>query len=414
MLGRLPGAVNTGGCCTPLMFPASSESRETFVESHDEIVTNFATRSGVSSCKTSPGTRNIAMTSSKRQSWRWAAIVSALVLSGLLGGVQLFRGGTRPNRGEHKFTGVVMASDYHLTLTGKLPCDPATAHEAVFQKLTRIDALMSTYKEDSDVSKLNLAPPGEWVPLSPETFQILQAARIVGEKTEGAYDLTVGPLVNLWGFGPEHRPATAPSELEISEARKKVGWDKLEIRNDPASARRLAEGVYVDLSSIAQGFAVDEAAKDLEEMGVTDYCLDLSGDIRSRGLNGRGLPWRIAIESPRDERHVVQRIVSLSGMSLTTSGDYRNYFEEGGVRYSHIIDPRTGSPITHRLASVTVVDPSCTRADAWDTALLALGPEKGLALAERENLAAFFIIRTKSGFEERQTSRFAPLLKPEP
>lgn len=349
------------------------------------------------------------MTSPQSQSWRRLAFAFAAIGLGLLGCLYYVSSEFQTTRKTQKFSGTVMGSEYTLILVRGGSWDPAAAHAAAFQQLARVDALMSSYREDSDVSRINRAAPGNWIPVAPATAQLMQVARQIGERSGGVYDLTVGPLVNLWGFGPDHDPATTPLTADLEEARRQVGWDKLEIRSDPPSVRRLADGVAVDLSSIAQGFAVDEAAAVLDRLGVADYCLDLSGDIRTRGCNARGRPWQIAIESPREERVEAQRVVSISGMSLTTSGDYRNYFEEAGVRYSHIIDPRTGQPITHRLASVTVVDPSCTRADGWDTALLVAGPDAGFALAEREQLAALFIVRTRDGFEERQTSRFSLL-----
>lgn len=351
------------------------------------------------------------MSSPQSRSWRRLALAFAAVGLGLLGCLSYVSSEFGNSRALQKFSGTVMGSEYTLILIPNGSFDPAAAHQAACAKLTRTDALMSTYREDSDVSRINCAAPGEWVPVASETLRVIQAARQVGERSEGFYDITLGPLIDLWGFGPHHRPATAPPEAEIEEALKNVGWGGLELQSAPPAVRRLAAGVAVDLSSIAQGFAVDEAAAALELLGVTDYCLDLSGDVRALGRNARGRPWQIAIESPREDRLQAQRVVSVSGMSLTTSGDYRNYFEEAGLRYSHIIDPHTGHPITHRLASVTVVAPSCLHADAWDTALLAAGPDAGLALAEREQLAAFFIVRTRDGFEERQTSRFS-LLNP--
>lgn len=338
------------------------------------------------------------------------AILATAVSVALLG--WLLSPGAGRGRGrlaEHRFTGAAMGTTYHLTLAGNLPCEPGVAHEAALEELNQVDALMSTYQADSDLMRLNRAAPGAWVAVAAETVRVIEEARGVGERSGGVYDITVGPLVNLWGFGPGYQAGVAPSEAEIEEVRTFVGWKQLEVRSGPDEARRLSDGVFVDLSSIAKGYAVDQSAEALERMGVENYCVEVGGEVRARGRNPRGLPWRIAIESPLDDRRALQRVVSLSGLGMATSGDYRNYFEEGGVRYSHIIDPRTGYPVSHRLASVTVVDPSCMRADAWATALLAAGPDAGFELAEREQLAAFFIVRTRDGFEERQTSRFNQL-----
>jgi len=222
--------------------------------------------------------------------------------------------------------------------------------------------------------------------------------------------VTVGPLVNLWGFGPDGRRTAPPPEADIASARARIGYRSLELDPAQRAVRKLLPDLYIDLSAIAQGYAADEVSLYLEQIGVRNYMAEIAGEIRAAGVNADGRAWRIGIERPGNGEPVVERVVELRDAGLATSGDYRNYFEQDGIRYSHHIDPATGRPVTHNLASVTVVHPSATFADAMATALLVLGPERGLALAGREKLAVFLIIRAGSGFEEKDTEAFRRLL----
>jgi thiamine biosynthesis lipoprotein len=191
----------------------------------------------------------------------------------------------------------------------------------------------------------------------------------------------------------------------VAEAKSRVGLDRLEIRPDPPALRKQAPGIEIDLASVAKGYAVDLACETLDQMGVSDYCIEVGGEVRTKGLNARGLPWQIAIESPAAEGGF-HCMVPLSGQAMATSGDYRIYGEQDGARFPHIIDPRTGRPVRHDLASVSVIDPSCARADAWATVLMVAGPEAGYELAVREKLPGLFIERTHEGFIERTLPGF--------
>jgi thiamine biosynthesis lipoprotein len=310
------------------------------------------------------------------------------------------------------FSGSTMGTEYTVKVVrppGSV--DLETLEEGIRRKLARVDDLMSTYKSDSEISRLNRWDRVEWFEVSPETAAVIEEALRVGHVTHGAFDVTVGPLVNLWTFGPEpDSRGDVPSPERIEAARKRVGLQYLEVRRRPPAVRKTRTDLCVDLSGIAKGFAADQVAEHLERCGVRDYLVEVGGELRVKGHNRRQEPWQVAIESPLVGVRGIQRIVPLTDGGMATSGDYRNYFEKDGVRYSHIIDPRTAAPVSHRLASVTVLAPSCARADAWATALMVLGPEAGYQLALAEGMPAFFVVRGGAGFVERATPNFPEVL----
>lgn len=306
-----------------------------------------------------------------------------------------------------------MGTQYTVKLVD-LPAsvDAATLKEEIQEKLEHIDALMSTYRPDSELSRLNAFHRIEWFSVSEETAKVIQEAVEIGRLTGGAFDVTVGPLVNLWGFGPGEKPAqSVPSPEEIDHAKSKVGLNHVEVRLSPPAVRKKHQDLYIDLSGVAKGFAVDQVAKHLEDSGIENYMVELGGEVRAKGHNDQGKPWQIVIESPLAGVRAIQRIVGLKDTGMATSGDYRNYFEVDGSRYCHIIDPGPGRPLTHKLASVTVFDPSCMRADGLATALMVLGPDAGYDLALQEKLPAFFIIKSNTGFVEKSTPQFDKVLQ---
>lgn len=272
--------------------------------------------------------------------------------------------------------------------------------------LDNVNAKMSTYQESSELSRFNRSESTAPVEMSAETIEVFLIARKVSDETRGALDVTVGPLVNAWGFGPGTR-VDVPDGAEIVRLLRSVGYRKIEIDPERGTVRKTQPEVYCDLSAVAKGYAVDQVARALDDIGLTDYMVEVGGEVRTRGLNSLGEVWRIGIEGPTPNEQTLQRLVPLSGMSLATSGDYRNYREVDGLRMSHTIDPRTGRPLTHALASVSVIHEECAYADAYATALMVLGPEEGPVLAERLGLAALFIIRLgDNAFEVRQTPVF--------
>ncbi len=308
-----------------------------------------------------------------------------------------------------RFTGATMGTHYTVKVMDlpagveeqALSADIATILEDVYER-------MSTYRNDSELSRFNASETTDWVAASPELVFVVDAALRVSRLTGGAFDITVGPLVNLWGFGPTPRPAEAPPEQQIREGLAKVGSQHLHTRLSPPAIKKDRGDIYIDLSAIAKGYAVDRVAERLDALGIVNYLVEVGGELRGKGHNAQGAPWKIAIERPAPETRAVFKVISLQDQGAATSGDYRNYFEQDGQRFSHTLDPRTGKPIVHRLASVTVLSSTAMHADAMATALMVLGPEAGFKLAQQEKLAVFFITKTANGFTERSTAAFGP------
>jgi thiamine biosynthesis lipoprotein len=277
------------------------------------------------------------------------------------------------------------------------------------ERLAEVDEKMSTYRPSSELSRFNSSRATEPFPVSAETLEVFAEAQRVSAATGGAFDITVGPLVNLWGFGPAAKPATIPPDEEIERLKPQIGWGKIEVDTARSTIRKWEPEMYCDLSAIAKGYAVDRVAEGLSALGFADYMVEVGGEVRTRGRNAAREPWRIAIERPDTTRRAFQEIVPLSDLAMATSGDYRNFYEQDGVRFSHTIDPRTGRPIQHRLASVSVVDPLCMRADGYATALMVLGENEGFELAKDQGLAALFLVRTGDQFDEKATPAFKTL-----
>ena len=307
----------------------------------------------------------------------------------------------------YDFSGPTMGTAFRVQAYCAEPV--ANIQSRVEKVLGEVNAQMSTYLEDSELSRFNDAEVGVWVPVSAELAQVVETARMFSEISAGAFDVTVGSLVNLWGFGPGGA-AGLPQPEAIEDARARVGYRHLEVRISPPALRKKA-ALYVDLSAIAKGHGVDRLAEELMASGCPSYLVDIGGEVRAGSSKPDGRPWRIGVEVP-DPEHIggVQRIVVLDQLAVATSGDYRNFIEQNNKRYSHTIDPRTGGPVTHNLASVTVLARSTTSADALATLLNVLGPDRGFALAEEQDIAALFIIRTQAGFEERTSSAFEPFV----
>lgn len=288
--------------------------------------------------------------------------------------------------------------------------DAAAVQGVVAAALARVDEQMSTYPPDSELSRFNASAGVDWFPVSVDLATVVAEAQRIAALSGGALDITVGPLVNLWGFGPEGRPERVPQAEELEAARERVGYQALAVRLDPPALRKARPETFVDLSAIAKGYAVDRAAAAIESLGATDFLVEVGGELRLRGVSEGGRPWRIAIERPVEGARQVEQVVLPGANGLATSGDYRNYFEVDGERFSHTIDPGTGRPIKHALASVTVIHPSAMSADGLATALMVLGPERGMALAEEEALAVLMVVRTGDRFEIRSSRAFSPFL----
>lgn len=291
-------------------------------------------------------------------------------------------------------SGYTMGTSYTVKINAPLDDNTASAiHESLENELRDINDSMSTYLENSELSRINRSPADEWIPLSQPLFRVLLAAFQVNRNSIGYFDITVGPLVNLWGFGPVAANSAIPDDKDIAAAMNSVGMDKLLLDTNEALLKKTLQETYLDLSGIAKGYAVDALGRILlDEYKLPDFMVEIGGEITAHGVNSEGVPWQIGIEKPVSLRRVVDSVITLENRSLASSGNYRNYFETGGKRYSHTIDPATGRPVTHNLAAVTVIHRECMLADAWATALLAAGPEIGMQLANLHQLAAQFTV----------------------
>lgn len=268
---------------------------------------------------------------------------------------------------------------------------------ALEQSLRKVDRLMSTWRDDSEISQFNRHEKLIPFTISPETFVVFEVAQSVSTRSKGALDITVAPLVDRWGFGPEG-PMGISKSSSIDVLNPRIGFENLRLFPKVPAVSKISSEVQCDLSAIAKGFAVDEAARILISQGYENFLVEIGGELRASGAHLNGRTWRVAIEKPLflDDgftNRQIHRVLSLRDRAMATSGDYRNYIKKEGRRYSHTIDPSTGQPITHRLASVTVIHEEAVWADAWATALNVLGPEAGYSLAKKENLLAYFIIR---------------------
>lgn len=274
--------------------------------------------------------------------------------------------------------------------------------------LAGVVAEMSDWEPDSDISRFNQSPAGSWHELPAGFFAVLDHALALAAATDGAYDPTAGQLVDLWGFGPTPPSAVPPAAADIAAARAGAGWRRVEFDRARRSARQPG-GLRLDLSSIAKGYGVDAAAQALRDRGVGDFLVEVGGELSGAGVKPDGTPWWVAIEAPPG-LVMAPLVVALHSLAVATSGNYRRFHDEGGRRYAHTIDPRSGSPVDNGIASVTVLHPSCMAADAMATALTVLGPEAGLDFASLRGIAAHLLVETAGGTVERMTPAFGAML----
>ena len=312
-------------------------------------------------------------------------------------------------------SGKTMGTTYHVKYLdeGSMKATSEKTHEEIEAILKDVNAKMSTYKKDSELSRFNQnIQVNTPIQISADFAKVLAEAIRLNKVTEGALDVTVGPVVNLWGFGPEKRPEKQPTPEQLAERQAWVGIDKiaLDMSGTKPTLRKALPQVYVDLSSIAKGFGVDQVAEKLEQLNAQNYMVEIGGEIRAKGKNIEGKPWQIAIEKPTTTgERAVEAVIGLDNMGMASSGDYRIYFEENGKRFAHEIDPKTGYPIQHHLASITVLAPTSMTADGLSTGLFVLGEDKALEVAEKNNLAVYLIIKTDNGFITKSSSAFKKL-----
>jgi thiamine biosynthesis lipoprotein len=307
--------------------------------------------------------------------------------------------------------GLTMGTTYSIKIVAAdIALDDKKIHTDIESILTEINQSMSTYIADSELSLFNQSRITDWQVLSADLYRVIQHAITVSTISNGAFDITLGPLVNLWGFGPDPYTRDIPTDSVIQSIKQHTGFEKLDFDESTQRISKSDPVVTIDLSGIAKGFAVDKIAQYLNGLGIADYLVEIGGELIGKGTNVKQQAWQIGIEQANPLERSVQRIVNLDNIAMATSGDYRNYFEKDGVRYSHTIDPVTGKPISHTLAAVTVLHRSAMHADALATAFMVSGPEKSLALANEVGVALYMIIKTDAGFEERYNDRFKPYL----
>ena len=317
-------------------------------------------------------------------------------------------GAAKPANEQVQLNGNTMGTYYVVKYYADTAVASTEVQRQIDTELELVNDLMSTYRPESELMRFNRHDAGTAFALSEQTRTVVAEALRLAKETQGVLDVTVGPLVELWGFGAHGRIEHAPADADIASTRRVVGYEKLQLTAEGLS--KSVPALAVDLSTIAKGYGVDKVAEILEQNGITNYLVEIGGEMRLKGQKQGGQPWKIAIEKPVDVERSVQRIVQPGDMGVATSGDYRNYFEENGIRYSHLIDPRSGKPIQHHTVSVTVLHPSCMTADGYSTALNVMTSEEAIAFANRYNIAALLVVKTEDGFTELASDAFKPYL----
>jgi FAD:protein FMN transferase len=308
---------------------------------------------------------------------------------------------------EIELSGPTMGTTYTVKVASPpASVDAARVRAVIDDVLAQIDRSLSGYRADSEVARFNASTSTEWYEVSGDLAAVVQAALDISDASGGAFDITVAPLVAAWGFGPAGQPKVLPTDQEIASRRATAGFRMLQVRSDPPALRKDVAQLSIDLNGIAPGYAVDRLAERLLTLRIDDFMIDIGGEIRALGRNARGEPWHIAIEHPVDTQRTPYASVRLDGAAISTSGEYRDYYERDGKRYSHTIDPRTARPVDREPGSVVVIAPSTAQADGWATAMNVLGPREGMALATREHMPVLFIERHAAGWRSQATPEF--------
>ena len=296
-----------------------------------------------------------------------------------------------------ELAGSTMGTSYSIVAVDRSgTLSQSKIQNSVDEVLTSVNTQMSNWDPTSEVSRFNASSSTAPFAVSPAFADVMAAAEDVHTLSDGHFDVTTGPLIELWGFGAQKQSATAPSADLIAAALATTGQAG-QITVGDASLQKDNPATQVYLSAIGKGYGVDAIGAALQALGIEDFMVEIGGDLLTAGVNPDGNSWQIGIETPDAYDRSIQRIVGVSGMGLATSGDYRNYFEKDGQRFSHILDAKTGMPITHRTASATVVTENAMLADAWATAMLILGSETGLELGNALDMAVLFIDRDAVG-----------------
>ena len=307
------------------------------------------------------------------------------------------------------FSGMTMGTSYQVKIITNDDVPTENLGEQIENRLSSLNQTFSTYIETSELMQFNQAKTGQPQAISEDMQVVMSIAREVYGLTDGAFDPTVAPLVNLWGFGPNESNNVIPQSEQIQQALSVIGLNHL-VLNKAAKKAQREQDIKLDFSAIAKGYAVDAVADLLESSGIQHYLVEVGGELRAGGYKPNGDLWRIAIERASLVQGDVQQVIALQDVAVATSGDYRNYFEKNGKRYSHTIDPRIGYPVDHELASVTVIEETAVKADALATAMMVMGPEDSLMLAEKYNIPVYILVKEADGFKVQYSKAFAQYL----
>jgi len=303
------------------------------------------------------------------------------------------------------FEGFAQGTTYHISYWRREPIDNALIVQMVSERLARIDASLSSYRSDSALERFNHQNTVEPQAVGAEIVQLVRQGLQVNQASDGCYDLTIKPLFDLWGFTQDQ--FSVPDNTAIQQTLGEVGMAKVAVVDD-THLKKFTPALQIDLSSIAQGYSVDQVAQVLEIQDIVNYLVEIGGELVAKGNKLDGKAWRVAIEKPLPEQRSIDKIITLgrgaTPLAVMTSGTYRHFYDDKGIRYSHILDARTGYPVTHQTASVTVFYPDAALADAWSTALLCLGREAGLTVADQQGIPALFIEQSKHGFVETSSA----------
>ena len=318
---------------------------------------------------------------------------------------------TKTSKAPIQLNGQTMGTSYNITIIDN-PQDLSASRlkHLVENELAAINNQMSNWNSNSEITLINKNSSDKVIPISQQLLEVLTAANEIHDKSDGSFDITSAPIINLWGFGPNNANKTVPSQKEIDKALNLVGQaDLIRITNNPSTLVKQKKGVLINLSAIAKGYGIDRVASLLEMYDIKRFLVEIGGDLIASGTNRHGKPWSIGIEFPNYERRTVQSIVKVDDLAMATSGNYKNFFKKDGIQYSHIIDPKTGSPIQHNTVSVTVLTKSAMFADGWATAMLAMGIENGMRMANKYGIAVFFITNDDKTFITGSSDAFKAL-----
>ncbi len=302
--------------------------------------------------------------------------------------------------------GKTMGTYYSIKVLSDKKLDKEKLKDELDKKLISFNQTFSTYKKDSELSLLNQLPKDTPKKISSDLAHVLKRAKTVYIKSNESFDVTVGPLVNAWGFGPDGK-RKKPSSEQIIKLKKTICSRYFDVSPDNIFTKEI-DGLYIDLSAIAKGFGVDVIYDLLQEKSFNAFLIEIGGEVRTKGYKHGNKPWVIGIEKPSEKLgSSIQKAVPISDFAMATSGSYRNFIKYGDAVFSHTIDPITGQPVKHKLVSVSVISNNCADADAWATAFMSLGPEKGIKIAEELEIPALFLLKTNNGFEEKLSKKFA-------